>query len=685
MKTHSHSRFASRRRSRGQALVEFALILPVLLLLLMLLIEVARLFSAWLIVENSAREAVRYAVTGEFSEAYCTANCYSTDPTVSEPAEDEARRLTIEDIAKGAASGILVDYTAPRDARSFIDTVICSSRLDENGDPKFSYRENPYGGTSTTPHPRCVLFNTETKQEDAGGPGDRVTIVVLFDHPLITPLRAIAEWVPLIARREMIVEKYRTVRIQGLPPTIMGPTATFTHTPTDTPTSSPTNTPTPTFTLTPTNTPTNTPTRTPTRTPTSTTTPTNTPTPSCEMLGYDEDENLFMTSSANDKVSAYLINTSSNYTIGLTSATVSWPGSADPTSIWHDEVVANPSVTFDNYQWSGTTFLNPANRTLNLGSSFTDNLNNFVIDVNTNGYLSLDFTSSLRGSADQIYRHGRDWIIHLDYTVGNLTCPLDLRGRYGPIVTPNMPSQVSSTTFTVEAIVRDGPPAPAAAESNITQVYFAVYDPSGGAPIYTQTEGSAPWCLGGDNGTTCNAISAYAWPNGSPISANTTYTITMRARDNDPHRQYTRIQRTIRFTPPTPTWTPTSTRTATPTQTPTPSRTPTVTRTPTITQTPTRTVTPTRTNTPTITLTPSRTNTPTLTLTPSRTPTNTLTPTRTNTPTRTLTPTNTRTPSPTWTRTPTRTPSPTLSPTPSRTPTRTPSPSPTATSCGNDC
>ena len=61
-----------RRRSRGQALVEFALILPVLLMILMVVIEAARLFSAWLILENVVREAARYAVTGNFDPAHCT-------------------------------------------------------------------------------------------------------------------------------------------------------------------------------------------------------------------------------------------------------------------------------------------------------------------------------------------------------------------------------------------------------------------------------------------------------------------------------------------------------------------------------------------------------------------------------------------------------------------------------------
>src|SRR5512143_2008226 len=109
----SHSR--SHRRHRGQALVEFALVLPVLLILLMVLIEVARLFSAWLIIENSAREAARYAVTGEFDPAHCadSDNCdasRSLPKAEREALEDTARLLTIRDIAEGAAAGILADW-----------------------------------------------------------------------------------------------------------------------------------------------------------------------------------------------------------------------------------------------------------------------------------------------------------------------------------------------------------------------------------------------------------------------------------------------------------------------------------------------------------------------------------------------------------------------------------------------
>src|SRR5512137_2984713 len=114
----------TRRRSRGQAMVEFALVLPVLLILLMVLIEVARLFSAWLIVENSAREAARYAVTGGYDNKYCNTlpdnlQCDSTDKPTREAAQDQARLLTIQDVAHGAASGILSDWSAAREQRSF--------------------------------------------------------------------------------------------------------------------------------------------------------------------------------------------------------------------------------------------------------------------------------------------------------------------------------------------------------------------------------------------------------------------------------------------------------------------------------------------------------------------------------------------------------------------------------------
>jgi hypothetical protein len=52
-------------RKRGQSLVEFAVALPFLLIFLMGLLEAARWFQAYLAVQYAAREATRFAVTGQ--------------------------------------------------------------------------------------------------------------------------------------------------------------------------------------------------------------------------------------------------------------------------------------------------------------------------------------------------------------------------------------------------------------------------------------------------------------------------------------------------------------------------------------------------------------------------------------------------------------------------------------------
>jgi PKD repeat protein len=55
------SRFRDRRRSRGQSMVEFALTLPVILLLLMIGLDFGRVFLGWVNLNNTARIAANYA------------------------------------------------------------------------------------------------------------------------------------------------------------------------------------------------------------------------------------------------------------------------------------------------------------------------------------------------------------------------------------------------------------------------------------------------------------------------------------------------------------------------------------------------------------------------------------------------------------------------------------------------
>ena len=59
------------KKPSAQSMVEFALVLPILLALIFGIIEFGRLFQAWLSIQNSARFAVRYAVTGNYDVSYC--------------------------------------------------------------------------------------------------------------------------------------------------------------------------------------------------------------------------------------------------------------------------------------------------------------------------------------------------------------------------------------------------------------------------------------------------------------------------------------------------------------------------------------------------------------------------------------------------------------------------------------
>lgn len=629
-------------KRNAQAALEFALVLPLLLMLIFGIIEFARVFQAYFVIVNSARFGVRYAVTGEYDFDHCDDPGVELDGDGSycdgdskEDEEDKARLYTIYDVVNNVAVGILRNDMAMEGEPGYFHVAVCSSR------PGFMY------DPATD---RCLPY------DDAGNPElgpTRVLVAVTFEHPLITPfLSSIWPTVRLHAERTGILEQFRVARVLGLPPEVQVPTPTPapTHTPTET--LIPTLTPTPTHTPVPTSTPTltETPTLTPTNTPTQTNTPTPTPTPSCEDLTTGL---LFF----NNRDVMATISNQGYYDIVFTSVSVSWPG------IWHDEVDYTPYPSnqyFDGYSWNGGLFDNRPNVLLAPGFSATHsdlNPGSWTLVPGEAGNLGVRFTQSF--TSYYVYYHAHDFSMSLSYRVGDLVCPArQLTGYYGPIVSVNpIPPNPITTPFYIRALASDP-------DGTINRVRFEIYD-SQGVIVGYQNEFREPFCIFGDSGGNCHTRTVgNTWPNSSNVIQNGTYTVYIQARDNDSPRQYTRIkiQITIAFAP---------------TATPTVTRTPTITNTPTITQTPTITRTPTRTNTP---------GTPTATRTPTRTPTRTLTPTRTRTPTITLTPTITPLPpKPTDTRTPTPTvPTPTYTRTPTRTntptQTRTPTPiTPTAT------
>ncbi len=115
---------------KAQDLVEFALILPVLLISLFVLIELGRVFHAWMAVENGARLGLRYAVTGELNEGNC--NGGGAEGKCHDPMDQkEAFIISIHQAAWAGSSSImrLKEEQVAEDAPSFFKVTICSPEL----------------------------------------------------------------------------------------------------------------------------------------------------------------------------------------------------------------------------------------------------------------------------------------------------------------------------------------------------------------------------------------------------------------------------------------------------------------------------------------------------------------------------------------------------------------------------
>jgi len=230
-------------KAGGQSFTEFALALPIMLLLMFGVIEMARLIQAWLAVENAARFGARFAVTGEYDLDYCAdANAalgwdtsvydgYEGDPidcVVPRAADsanflertrmlvDWARLPSIRDAARRGAAGMVTDDAAEVSQPGFLEVMVCSHPS--------SYTDIDYDFDPVAP-PECHPV------EDPGDPGNPVLITVFFNHPLLVPFLGPA-WphLSLVGNREMIVETFRTPRSLGLPMPIVTATAVPTGT-----------------------------------------------------------------------------------------------------------------------------------------------------------------------------------------------------------------------------------------------------------------------------------------------------------------------------------------------------------------------------------------------------------------------------------------------------------------------
>jgi Flp pilus assembly protein TadG len=254
------ARFAHPRcaqtRTIGQGVVEFALAAPILLLLIFGIIDLARLMQAQATVSSAARQAIRYAVTGQQVRDVSGTGWVTRTDTIKQRALDGLAGLALTGSSDKTQFGYYTIEVNPTNG----------------GDPNQIVEISVYYNVEMlTPLvnmvlPRVLVKGFERSVNEGWG------AVQNFDHANLPPLPSpLPTWTPVFTPTST--------------PTFR-PTATRTSTPTQTPSPSVTptytSTPSPTQTLTPTVTPTGTPTGTFTRTGTPappTSTSTNTPVP----------------------------------------------------------------------------------------------------------------------------------------------------------------------------------------------------------------------------------------------------------------------------------------------------------------------------------------------------------------------------------------------------------------------
>lgn len=83
-----------KRREGGQALAEFAIVVPLLALLMFGFVDVARLYQSWVTIQHAAREGVRYGITGRTD---CDSGPQTRTACIETVVRDQTKGLTDPD------------------------------------------------------------------------------------------------------------------------------------------------------------------------------------------------------------------------------------------------------------------------------------------------------------------------------------------------------------------------------------------------------------------------------------------------------------------------------------------------------------------------------------------------------------------------------------------------------------
>ncbi len=378
--------FFSLRKSnkmRAQAIVEFAIVLPILLALLVGILEVGRMVFMYAAVNNASREAVRYASAfGDNGSGVAKYNdCAGIKNMAVRSAFFTALTFRISHDT-GPADTSPVQYCTGGNT----DTITLSSGNRVTVEVTATYRPmvrlipfptRPFVSKSS----RTVLGVFELAAAPSGGGGGggggggSTSTPTATNAPTSTPTS--------------------TATATAIGAATSTPTATpgavFTFTPTNTPTNSPTAIPTSTATSTPTSTPTNTATATITPTPTITNTPTITPTPMCGNVTAQIDiKNGTMTTT---------ITNPNAFTINVVSIQVTWnntSGGPGGSALNLTQVAWNSTPIWSSGPDATGSRLIPTNQTIPASSSSSKATATFAANIKstTNTSITLNLSAS---------------------------------------------------------------------------------------------------------------------------------------------------------------------------------------------------------------------------------------------------------------------------------------------------
>ncbi len=293
--------------SPGQALVEFALIISVLLMMIFLIIESARILWAWNTVQNAAREGVRYAITGQTEQPDCAVD-------FGEPKFVTGARNVCNDLR--------------------VASVIAKTHTHLSGLPlnevSTAFEDDEYYNIEVW----GVDQNGQLQYDFAGTPSNPVVVRVTYRVPIITPFfTPILPSIPVVGQETLNNETFGQLGGTGgegaaLPPDLP-PVPTPGVTPSPTPSPTPSNTPTP------------------GPTSTSTQTPTFTPTPRCDVQfeGSAVAGNNFVFVTGDVGINVTIINLSTGQTLG--SGTLGGPFDGHACDGF-GTIILNPALTSSN-------------------------------------------------------------------------------------------------------------------------------------------------------------------------------------------------------------------------------------------------------------------------------------------------------------------------------------------------